>query len=121
MKRTIYITTNGKLKREKNTLCFVSGERKPFVPIEGIGSIYLFGECELNKRLLEFLARNEITIHFFNYYGFYVGTFYPRTHYNSGYMIIKQAEHYSDPEKRVNLAKAFVNGSILNMQRVLKY
>jgi len=36
------------------------------------------GELDLNTRLLSFLSRHGIGLHVFNYYGFYVGSFYPR-------------------------------------------
>ena len=36
-------------------------------------------------------------------------------------MILKQAEHYSDDEKRLLLAKLFVEGAVQNILRVLKY
>jgi len=50
-----------------------------------------------------------------------VGSFYPREHYNSGYMILKQAEYYLDQEKRLELAKSFVKGAIDNIRKVLNY
>jgi len=121
LRDAIYITSSGRLSRQENTLCFESEKGKKFLPITSVSSIYLFGEVDINKRLLEFLSRNEITLHVFNYYGFYQGSFYPRTHYNSGYMVLKQAEHYLDREKRLWIAARMVEGSILNMARVLKY
>jgi len=75
----------------------------------------------LNKDALEFFAKNEIILHFFNYYEYYVGSFYPREHYNSGYMIVKQVEHYLNPQKRLMLAKRFVEGAGANIQKVLSY
>lgn len=46
---------------------------------------------------------------------------YPREHMNSGYMTLKQAEHYLDKGKRLNLARKFVSGAIENIQKVLTY
>src|SRR5690554_2122078 len=81
----------------------------------------VFGEVECNKKLLEFLSQNEIMMHYFNHYSYYLGTFYPREHYNSGHVLLKQAECYLDEERRLALAKHFVRGAILNIQQVLKY
>src|SRR5690554_4838344 len=81
----------------------------------------VFGEVECNKKLLEFLSQTEIMMHYFNHYGYYMGTFYPREHYNSGFVILKQAECYLDQERRLNLARNFVRGAILNILQVLKY
>ena len=81
----------------------------------------VFGEIVVNKRLLEFLAKKEVILHYFNYYGYYIGSYYPREHLNSGYMILRQAEHYLDHEKRMLLARQFVFGAAQNMIQVLKY
>jgi len=121
MKRSLYIFSDGVLRRKNNTLYFESEGVQKFIPVENTSEIYIFGEVELNKRFLEFLTQSEIILHFFNRYGYYVGSFYPREHLNSGYMILKQAEHYLDTQKRLFLARTFVEGSYKNMRQVLKY
>lgn len=121
MKKTIYLLQSGELKRKDNTLFFEGKEGRKFIPVEDTKEIMIFGEVDVNKSLLEFCTRKEIVLHFFNYYGYYVGSYYPREHYNSGYMILRQAEHYSDMEKRLTLAHQFVGGAITNILRVLKY
>lgn len=121
MKKTIYIFSNGELKRQQNTLYFEGEKGRKYLPVENVGEFLIFGEVTINKKLLEFLSQQEILLHFFNYYGYYVGTYYPREHYNSGYMILKQAEFYLDNEKRILLAQKLVDGAASNMLRVLKY
>lgn len=121
MKRTIYIFSNGELKRQLNTLYFEGEKGKKYIPVENVAEFMIFGEVTINKKLLEFLSQQEIILHFFNHYGYYVGSYYPREHYNSGYMILKQAQYYLDKEKRLGLARKFVNGAVANMLRVLKY
>jgi CRISPR-associated protein Cas1 len=121
MNQTIYIFSDGELKKRGNTLCFITKENKKFIPIENIREIFVLGEVTLNKRLFEFLTEKKIIIHFFNYYGYYIGSYYPREHLNSGYMILKQAEHYLNPQKRILLAKKFVIGATENMKKVLSY
>lgn len=122
MKKNVFIFSGGELRRKENTLYFINsnGEKK-FIPISSVSSIYIFGEVSFNKRFLEFLSSNEIILHLFNYYGYYVGSFYPRTHYNSGYMTLKQCEHYLDPVKRLKIARKFVEGAITNMAKNLEY
>lgn len=121
MRRALYIFSDGELKRKDNTLYFESEKGRKYVPVENTSEILVFGEVSLNKRLLEFLTQSEIILHFFNHYGYYVGSFYPRDHLNSGYMTLKQAEHYLDPQKRFVLAKSFVEGAISNIKKVLAY
>ncbi len=121
-KKSIYIFSSGELKRKQNTIYFEKpdGTRK-FVPVENTAEILVFGEISVNKKLLDFLSQKEIILHFFNYYGYYSGSFYPREHYNSGFMILKQAEHYLDEEKRLALAQKFVEGAAANITKVLEY
>ena len=122
MKQPVYIFSDGKLQRRQNTLSFVDKEgKKKYLPVENTSDIHLFGEVDINKRLLEFLTQSEISVHFFNHYGYYIGSFYPREHYNSGCLILRQAEHYLDQTKRMALAHRFVVGAVENMKRVLDY
>ncbi|HEX3036515.1 MAG TPA: type I-B CRISPR-associated endonuclease Cas1b [Thermodesulfobacteriota bacterium] len=122
MKTRIFIFSDGELKRKENTLFFENekGEKK-FIPVEGTQELMLFGEVTLNKRFLEFATQREIILHFFNHYGYYIGSFYPREHLNSGYMILKQAEVYLSMERRIELARKFVGGAISNISKVLDY
>ena len=122
MRQTMYILSSGTLERQQNTLVFKDGDgKKRYMPVETIADIQIFGELSFNKRFLEFLTQNEITMHFFNRYGYYVGSFYPREYYNSGCLILKQSEHYLDSKKRMDLARRFVSGAINNMKKVLEY
>ena len=89
--------------------------------MEDVNEIHIYGEIDLNKRFLEFLSQKEIILHFYNNYGYYSGSYYPREHLNSGYMILRQAEHYLDAKRRIVLARTFVQGAAGNMQEVLKY
>ena len=119
--KSIYIFSSGELKRKGNTLYFETEQGKKYVPVENTREILVFGEVSLNKKFLEFLSQKEIILHYFSHHGYYMGSFYPREHYNSGYMIIKQAEHYMDEEKRLELASSFVKGAKVNALRNLKY
>ena len=74
MKRQFIFFTDGELQRKDNTICFNSQQGK--IPAVKHNEIFLFREIDLNKRFLEF-ASQKILIHYFNYYGYYMGTFYP--------------------------------------------
>jgi CRISPR-associated protein Cas1 len=122
MKETIYIFNNGALKRKDNTLFFETAEgNKKFLPVEQIKEIFIFGEVDFNKKALEFLSQKEIMLSYFNYYGYYMGTFYPREHYNSGFMILNQAKYYQDGKLRLELAQSFITGAVKNTLNILKY
>lgn len=67
------------------------------------------------------MTEKNICVHFFNRYEYYVGTYYPREHYNSGIVILKQVEFYNDYNKRITIARSIVEGAVLNMLVVLRY
>ncbi len=121
MGKRLYVLSSGRLRRHQNTLVLEAEEEKKFFPVEQVEEIHIFGEVDLNKRFLEFLTQQHIPLHFYNYHGYYVGTYYPREHYNSGYMILRQAEHYLDEAKRLDLARRFVEGALFNLRRVIRY
>lgn len=100
---------------------FSNEEVKKYIPVEDTQEIYIFGEVIVNKRILEFFTQKEIILHYFNYYGYYIGSYYPRDHLNSGYMIVKQAVASNHETQRLELATLFVLGSLKNIVRVLKY
>ncbi len=121
MKKTLYVFSQGVLTRKDNTLCFHTQDGKRFLPIENVKEIFVFSDVDFNKRFLELLSTHEILLHYFNYYGYYMGSFYPRQHLNSGYVILKQAGVYQDRQKRLALARRIVGGAVENMLKVLKY
>ncbi|PLV57156.1 type I-B CRISPR-associated endonuclease Cas1b [Thermotoga sp. SG1] len=117
---SVYLFTSGSLRRKANTICIETESGKKYIPVENVMDIKVFGEVDLNKRFLEFLTQKRIPLHFFNREGYYVGTFYPREYLNSGFLILKQAEHCIDKKKRLFLAKRIVSGSIQSMIGFLK-
>ena len=122
MKNSLYIYQNGELSRKDNTLRFTSEEgNKKDIPINSISEIYFFGEDSINTKLITFLSQNNIMVHFFNYYDFYVSSLVPREIKISGKLLVKQVEHYTYKEKRMELAKEFVKAAGNNIYRNLRY
>lgn len=148
MKRSYYIFSSGTLLRRQNTLFFypsnekaeepnpkldeeilsepgvegkLDGKNKKVIPIDDIDSLFLFGEINFNTRFLDFLAKNNISAHTFNYYGFYNGSFYPREYLNSGKVLVAQVQHYRSKSRRLLLAQKLIEGAAFNIARNLKY
>ena len=117
MGSTKYITSMGELSRKDNSLCFRKNGKNIYIPIENTKEIYCLNEVSFNSKLLDFLGRNNIIVHFFNYYGGYCGSFYPRNQYNSGKLLVKQVEKYKN--NRIDIAKAIVKGIGNNIDEVL--
>ena len=122
MKETFYIYNGGTLKRKDNTLQFVNSEnQKRDIPVERVGEIYVMSEMTFNTALINFLAQKGIVVHFFNYYDFYSGSFYPREKLLSGNLLVHQTEHYIDYSKRMIIARKFIQGAAANIYRNLRY
>lgn len=119
MRKSLYIFKSGKLYRKENTIYFENEKEKKSSPVNAVLDIHIFGEVDLNKRFLEFATKNKICIHFYNSSKYYIGSFYPREFYNSGFIILEQVKHYLELEKRLFLAKSFVLGSVLNIMKNL--
>jgi len=94
---------------------------KRIIPIEKIGAIYAYGRISFTSGVISYLSKYGVPVHFYNYYGFYEGSYYPRETLISGDLVIKQAAHYIDCEKRLEIAKEFVRGAARNMMRNLEY
>ena len=86
-------------------------EKRIPIPINDIDCIYVFGEIDFNTKLINFFSQNNIMINFFNYYGYYTGTFYPKEFLVSGDVLVKQAAHYLDNTQRIEIAKEFIKGA----------
>ena len=121
--KNYYLLSNCRLRRKDNTLYvenITSGERKP-IPVEDVESLYLYGEVDLNTKLLNFLTQKRIPLHVFNYYGFYSGSYYPREYLHSGFLVVHQVSHYIDTAQRMALAQEFVRASGHSLLRNVSY
>lgn len=120
-KKNYYILSEGILKRKENTIYFVNEKGKKPIPINKVYSIYAYGQITFSSQVISLLSKNGVPIHFFNYYGFYSGSYYPRETLLSGDLLVKQADYYLNIQKRLELAKLFVEGAANNILKVLAY
>lgn len=64
MGTTKYIMSMGELSRKDNSLCFRKDGKNVHIPVENTKEIYCFNEVSINSKLLDFLAQNNIIVHF---------------------------------------------------------
>ncbi len=127
MKNTYYLFNPGRLSRQDNTLRFTpvdsDGREQPakFIPVEGLENLYVFGSLDANSALYNFLGKCNVSVHFFDYYEHYTGSFQPKEYLLAGKMQVEQTRAYLDPKRRLHLARGFVDGASANMLRNLKY
>ena len=122
MKQSYYIYNSGDLQRKDNTLRFTSYEgEKRDMPVERISDIYVMTEMTFNTAFINYISKYGIPVHFFNYYQFYTGSYYPRESLLAGQLLVKQVEHYTNPLRRILLAQRFVEAAADNIYRNLRY
>ena len=131
MKKTYYLFNPGTLQRKDNTLKFTPVEEDAngierngqprYLPVEDIAEFYTFGSLTANSALYNFLGQNDISVHFFDYYENYTGSFMPKDGLLSGRMLLAQTNHYQDKKKRIVVARKFIEGAAFNMVKNLRY
>src|SRR5690625_1881143 len=142
MKRPYYLFSNGRLRRKDNTLYLerasemreaddqdstgglpswtLVGERNA-LPVERVESLHLFGEIDVNSKLVTFLAQYGIPAFFFDYYGNFTAILLPRAVQISGQMKVRQVQAYLASRRRMQIARELVSGAIHNILRILRY
>jgi len=106
MKRSFCLFNDGRMSRKDNTLCFIAktadGIEQPpkYIPIEGVDNLYVFGALDINAALINFLGQKQISLHFFDFYEHYTGSFMPRDYLLAGMMQIEQTKTYLNKKKR---------------------
>ena len=74
-----------------------------------------------NTAFINYVSQYGIPIHFFNYYNFYSGSYYPRENLLAGQLLVKQVSHYTDYKKRMILAQKFIEAAADNIYRNMRY
>lgn len=72
---TRYIFSMGELSRKDNSIAFTNKTGTTYLPIEDTKELYCMNEVSLNTKFLAFISKVGITVHFFNYYGNYTGSY----------------------------------------------
>jgi CRISPR-associated protein Cas1 len=110
---TRYIFSMGELKRKDNSIAFVNKKGNFYIPVQDTRELYCMNEVSFNTKFLDFIARAGITLHLFNYYGNYSGSFYPKESLVSGDLTIKQSQAHI--ENRISIAKSIVKAIAQNI------
>jgi CRISPR-associated protein Cas1 len=86
-----------------------------------VSALYIFGSVDANSAMYNFLGRQHIPVHFFDFYEHYTGSFSPREHLLAGQMLIAQTDAYRAKKQRQNIAAALVDSASFNMLKNLRY
>jgi len=127
MKKPFYLFNPGVLSRKDNTLKYtaISEEGTPggsrYLPVESVEELYIFGSLDVNSALLNFLGQQGISVHFFNYYQHYTGSFMPREYLLAGKVQVLQTRAYLEKKRRMPMARLILEGASFNMLHILRY
>lgn len=115
------------MSRKDNTLKFTPVDEDgnegavKYIPVETVDNMFCFGSLDANSALYNFLGKEQISVHFFDYYEHYTGSFMPKDYLLSGKMLIAQTDTYIKPKKRLLIAQKLVEGAAFNMLKNLRY
>ncbi|MFC5559119.1 type I-B CRISPR-associated endonuclease Cas1b [Ureibacillus thermophilus] len=119
--KNLYLFNNGKLKRKDSTIYFILEDgTKKVVPIEQVENLHIFSEMEFNTSFINLLNQKDVFLHFYNYYGYYSGSYIPRKKKVSGFVDVKQAEHVLNPALRMYLAQQLIYSAIHHILRNMR-
>ena len=127
MKKSYYLFNPGRISRKDNTIKFQpvdeEGNESPpkYLPVENIEEFFVFGSLDANSSFYNFLGKHDISVHFFDYYENYTGSFMPKDQLLSGKMILNQVKMHLDKKERMIIARKFIDGASFNMVKNLKY
>ncbi len=127
MKKSYYLFNPGRLSRKDNTLKFTpvdedGNEGQPkYIPVETVDNLYVFGSLDANSALYNFLGKNCVSVHFFDYYEHYTGSFCPKEYLLAGKMQIEQTRTFLDKKRRLHLAQNTIAAASHNMLKNLRY
>lgn len=119
--KNLYLFNNGNLKRKDSTIYFILEDgTKKVVPIEQVENLHIFSEMEFNTSFINLLNQKDVFLHFYNYYGYYSGSYIPRKKKVSGFVDVKQAEHVLNPALRMYLAQQLIYSAIHHILRNMR-
>jgi len=127
MRRSYYLFNPMELSRKDNTLKLTPLNddgtlcQSKYIPVIDVDDIYVFGALDINSATLNFLGKERIALHFFDYYEHYTGTFAPKEYLLAGKMLIQQTKFYNLKKKRIEIAKKFIVGASYNILKNVKY
>lgn len=127
MKKSYYLFNPGRLSRKDNTLKFLPVDEEgndgipKYIPVETVDNLYAFGSLDANSALFNFLGKAHISVHFFDYYEHYTGSFMSKDYLLAGKMLIAQAGAYSNLKKRMTIACKLIEAAAFNMVKNLRY
>lgn len=122
MDKNYHVFSDGRIERHNDTVRLVTeDDEKKYLPIENAEAVFLHGQITYNTRLVSFLNQHGVALHVFGWNDYYAGSVMPKRGQTSGKTLVKQVNAYEDAAHRLDIARAFVTGSVHNMRKNVTY
>lgn len=117
---TFYITVDGAITRDANTLYFVGPDFKRHLPVMNIKDIVISAKVSLSSWALDYLSKLGIIVHILKDNGQYMSSLIPGNRNEKGINTVLQVQAYLS-SKRLEIASEMVNGIKYNILENLRY
>jgi len=116
-----YISRNGILEREGNTIYFKGEDFKTHIPVNNVSEIIIAAKVSLSSWAIDYLSKINIPVHVLRENGTYMASLVPIGKNEKGGDTVKQALAYNDQHQRVRIAGEMVMGIRASILRNLRY
>ncbi len=116
-----YLFKSGTIRRKNGSVVLDCDDEEILIPVAQLRTLNVFGEVNVNKRILELFYHHGISILFFNYYGRLIGSFFPVSKSPVGDILSAQAIAVNDSGQCCHIASVIQIYSLNNCLSILKY
>jgi CRISPR-associated protein Cas1 len=118
---TYYLTKNGKIEREGNTIYFIGEDFKKHLPVMNVSDLIISGKVSISSWALDYLSKLGIVVHFISDDYSYLSTLMPSLKNEHGEITVKQVMNYIDQKNRLFIASEMVKGIKNNIIKNIKH
>ncbi|WP_182879987.1 CRISPR-associated endonuclease Cas1 [Microbispora sp. H10949] len=118
--RTYWLTTSCRIRRKDQSLRIERPEGAPVhIPVTDVRDIVACEAVDLNTSVISLLNQYRINVHFLSHYGDYAGSLLTADTSVSGQTVIAQVGLAADPASSMEIARAIVASTAVNVRRVV--
>jgi CRISPR-associated protein Cas1 len=118
---TLYIAGEVEVSRDESTILVISKGKKHRFPVETLRHLIMTADGTVTTKFIALCGKNGVRVSFFDYHGWWVGSFEPACQAGSGEMKIRQAALLADQPRRMTVAREIIRGAMDNMIETLRY
>lgn len=116
-----HILQEGILSRKDLTILFENDDFKNFFPVNTVTDLNVYGHEIYSSGFFEYMNEKKIQVHMFNDHGEPVGSFISDQYESDASLLILQVKAYTDPLRRLEIARSMELAQIRNIQSELRY